>query len=224
MPSACLRASPTERCRLADDHHRERKTGPCFALAVVRCRTHDHRFTLYPPGHVPYGRVAVAPVSADGEVVVKAADSGERAATDRAAQPGWDATVFAAADDAAAGRAWPRDGVAAGPWDGRRWRTQQRYLQTAGRLLGITAHSSRQQAHHARILDVPALELRTAQRLWSTAGGYRGRGAAIVAVLAAMPARRSLGDQLYDSGTIAGLWGRPSRWDPGGAVLWPVAY
>ena len=47
-------------CRLASDHDRERKTGPCFPIRVMRCRVHGHGFTLYPPGHVPYGRKRLA--------------------------------------------------------------------------------------------------------------------------------------------------------------------
>ena len=56
-------------CRLVLDHHRPRTTGPCFPLMVLRCTTHDLGFTLYPPGHVPYGRRAIAPVAADGSLV-----------------------------------------------------------------------------------------------------------------------------------------------------------
>ena len=50
-------------CRLSLHHERPRKTGPCFALSVLRCRAHGIAFTVYPPGHVPYGRVALAPVA-----------------------------------------------------------------------------------------------------------------------------------------------------------------
>lgn len=34
-------------------------TGPEHRLRVVRCRVHGVAFTLYPEGHVPYGRVPV---------------------------------------------------------------------------------------------------------------------------------------------------------------------
>src|SRR4051812_12975097 len=67
MPSICPRheagAAP---CCLWVDHRRDRKTGPLFGLTVARCGPHRRAFTLYPPGHVPYGRVAIAPVSSDG--------------------------------------------------------------------------------------------------------------------------------------------------------------
>lgn len=49
------------------NHWRNRETGPRISLAVVQCRTHQVSFTLYPPGHVPYGRKAiVGDVSIDG--------------------------------------------------------------------------------------------------------------------------------------------------------------
>ena len=38
------------------DYYRERKTGPCVPVAVLKCATHGNGFTLYPCGHVPYGR------------------------------------------------------------------------------------------------------------------------------------------------------------------------
>ena len=39
-------------------HLRERKTGPQIPVTVVQCRTHRRAFTIYPLGHVPYGRLA----------------------------------------------------------------------------------------------------------------------------------------------------------------------
>ena len=32
-------------------------------VMVQPCRTHRRAFTLYPLGHIPYGRLAVAPVT-----------------------------------------------------------------------------------------------------------------------------------------------------------------
>ncbi len=84
-------------CRLSLDHERPRKTGPCFALSVFRCRTHGIGFTVYPPGHVPYGRVALAPVAPDGHVLITAHSGTGR----------FDNTFFAAALDAADYQAWP---------------------------------------------------------------------------------------------------------------------
>ena len=46
--------------------------------------------------------------------------------------------------------------------------------------------------------------------------GYRGQGEAIVMVLREFEDQSLLGDRVLASGTAMGLWGRPSRWDPGG--------
>ena len=81
------------------DHVRERKTGPCFPLTVLVCGTHEVGFTLYPPGHVPYGRAAVARVAPDGRAIIDGPSGAEV----------FDGTVFAAALDASKGTAWDRE-------------------------------------------------------------------------------------------------------------------
>ena len=55
------------------DHYRARRTGPCFPLAVVGCSRHPlGRYTLYPPGHSPYGRQAVVSCSVSGALLQEA--------------------------------------------------------------------------------------------------------------------------------------------------------
>ena len=44
-----------EGCRITQHDHRSRRTGPGHPLAVKRCHVHEHYFTVYPPGQVPYG-------------------------------------------------------------------------------------------------------------------------------------------------------------------------
>jgi len=61
-----------EGCRVRHHDVRERKTGPGIALAVCRCEVHERYFTVYPPGHVPYGRQRLAPLSVGGQVVAGA--------------------------------------------------------------------------------------------------------------------------------------------------------
>ena len=81
-------------CRISLHHIRQRLTGPCFPLSVLRCRTHGVTFTLYPPGHVPYGRKAIA-----SNVPTES-------------MPGANAfvgTIFEASLDASLGHPWPRD-------------------------------------------------------------------------------------------------------------------
>ncbi len=62
----CPMAAGFDGCRLVVHSYRGRKTGPGFALLVMYCHDHEKHFTVYPPGHVPYGRVAVAPVDVGG--------------------------------------------------------------------------------------------------------------------------------------------------------------
>jgi len=70
MPRSCLHASTgDEACVLVVHHERKRKTGPRISVTVLQCRTHRRPFTLYPLEHIPYGRLAVAPVGLDGEVL-----------------------------------------------------------------------------------------------------------------------------------------------------------
>ena len=65
-------------------------------------------------------------------------------------------------------------------------------------------------------LGTPTLTLVEAGAQWSMAGGYRSRGAAIERVLESLPSSEHLGDRMLAAGAVGGLWGRPSRWDPGG--------
>jgi hypothetical protein len=231
LPERCLAAEGDEPCRLRIDHYRERKTGPCFSLAVVRCSTHQVAFTMYPPGHYPYGRVAVAPIAPGGELLLKGdagaaetshaegeetsvatSDAEEDAASGRL---DWSLTVFGAAQDASQGQAWPREKPS-------RWRTQGRWLQLGAQLLGIgpvtdgTEDEQRYREQMAGMLGVPALHVLEGARHFRNSRGYRERGRVVLALLARLPTLRSLGERILAAGAIAGLWGRPSRWDPGG--------
>ena len=67
MPMRCpyfVQGGPE--CSVGHHHCRQRKTGPRHPLEVARCRVHGKAFTLYPPGHRPYGRQAVVPLASDG--------------------------------------------------------------------------------------------------------------------------------------------------------------
>lgn len=67
----CPWAQGRQRCQLEKHDFRRRKTGPEVPLRVLRCHTHGHDFTVYPPGHVPYGRVALVPVDLQGEPIAR---------------------------------------------------------------------------------------------------------------------------------------------------------
>jgi hypothetical protein len=208
-------------------------------VTVVYCCTHQAAFTVYPPGHYPYGRVAVAPSAPDGELLregdagaTETSDAeGDADATetsdpegDAASRPlDWVLTVFGAAQDAAAGQAWPRRAPA-------RWRTQGRWLQLGAQLLGIglvgddTEDEQRHREQMAEALGVPTLRLREGTQRYRQSRGYRERGRAVMDVVQQLPTPRSLNDRILAAGAIAGLWGRPSRWDPGGRVVRPLLF
>ncbi|MBI2565619.1 MAG: hypothetical protein HYV63_01125 [Candidatus Schekmanbacteria bacterium] len=101
LPPVCAaHGADAHDCRIAVHHLRPRVAGPGFPLVVAQCRTHRLTFTLYPPGHVPYGRSAVVPIAVDGKRI-------QRQPAARSAE-GLRGTIFDAALDGAAGRQWAR--------------------------------------------------------------------------------------------------------------------
>jgi len=154
MPPSCVHASKgTPACVLVVHHLRERKAGPQIPVTVVQCRTHRRAFTLYPLGHVPYGRLAVAPVTVDGQVLC----STEREPAAGARRPAWRATqlgaAFAAIDD-------PTVKLT----DQRWWATQssERLAQSAT-LLGVHPQLAEPAANAIAFrLEIPRLVLRRA--------------------------------------------------------------
>lgn len=220
MPDRCLDPGSGAACSIIVHHQRHRKTGPCFPVTVVRCSTHGRAFTLYPPGHVPYGRASVVPVTHDGELVVGApapsADAAPPAPGADAAPLGWDATFLAAAIDGAAGVPWPREHADGDP---RWWHTQGRRIARGAELVGITAGDDPRRAKIAEQLGVAHLEVLDGARRWVAAPGYRARGAAVMGVVGLLGRGRCLCDQVLAAGAAAGLWGPPSRWDPEVRVL-----
>lgn len=191
-------------CRLSLDHERHRKTGPRFALSVLRCRPHKIAFTVYPPGHVPYGRVALAPVAPDGHGLI----------TTHSGIGRFENTLFAAALDAADHQAWPQDAE-----DGHvigRFPTQMRRLVRACRLLGVEPKleaDSRQCP--GSIPGVAGQHLHDGAVRIQRQPGYRSRGKAVVGVRDELKEIGiSLFDRLAACGAQAGLWPVPQRWDP----------
>lgn len=193
-------------CRLWFDHRRERKTGPAFPLTVLRCGEHERcAFTLYPPGYVPHGRQRIAPVAVDGGAL--RGEGGE-------VLDAYASTAFAAAVDAAAGRAWSRE--EGGPW----WSVQGRQLVRLMRWVGVAVDlGDRVRARLAAALGVAQLVLLDAVARIVEAPGYRRRGQAVASVLEALGRDASVADRLVVAGYEAGLWPRPLRWDPVAARL-----
>ena len=201
LPERCVFAAAAETCSLFVNHYRPRKTGPGFPLAVVGCTCHPHgRYTLYPPGHIPYGRQAVVPCSPSGPLL-QDPDNG---------QPVWQTTVFGAAVDAGEGQRWPAHSPAD---DARRRRTQGCRLTLAGTLLGVHPElDARTRERIATRLQIPTMTVLGAAHHWATS--WKARGGAILAVLQSLSLDSRLLDRLLAAGAITGLWPSPQRWDP----------
>jgi hypothetical protein len=206
MPPSCVHASPGDpACVLVVHHTRERKAGPQIPVTVAQCRTHRRAFTLYPLGHVPYGRLAVAPVTLDGQVVL--APQSEPLAGDRRS-PAWRATglgaAFAAIGD-------PTFKLTARRW----WATQTpERLGRSAALLGIHPGLSVSDAEAIAFrLDVPRLVLREAADAYAVARGRAARGRVLVGVLDQLGADACLLDRILAAGVYAGCWGTVTRWD-----------
>ncbi len=119
MPDRCLLNGEgnAEECRIGGGFWRERSTGPRHPLRVVRCRTHNVAFTLYPEGHLPYGRMPVLSEPDEaGEVDTKA-------------------SLVGAAIAAAEGQHWPEDLI--DDEQGPVGRIQRRRIKRLGMLVGF---------------------------------------------------------------------------------------
>jgi hypothetical protein len=209
IPARCPEASTGEECHVTVHHRRTRKCGPGFALVVAKCQRHPRggAFTLYPPAWAPYRRQPLAPATPAGHAVHEVPD---RAAATRG-------TIFEAAHDAAQGDAWPS--VSADVRAGVR-RTQRRHISYAATLLGLVSDLSVPTwSLVAEALRVPELSLREAAAGYRRGNSVRARAQAVMQAYALLhPSRGGLDlDALLRAGWRAGLWGRPKRWDPGGA-------
>jgi hypothetical protein len=148
IPTNCPMGARAAECHIGIDHHRARKTGPRVPVVVVACSTHKCRFTLYPCGHVPYGREAVAPVGLDGLALSTATAGG---GAEEPCAP-WRQTRFGAVLDAARGKAWPRDGP------DLYWPTQLRRLDELAALLGLDPTPCAALGEKfAELLDLPSV-------------------------------------------------------------------
>jgi hypothetical protein len=210
VPDQCHRgADDGQRCDLHVHHWRERKTGPEFRLLVMECRTHDIAFTLYPPGFVPYGRCAVAPVDLQGQPLHVAGEQG------REATLSWEQTLYSAALDAARRQPWPRSN------DGGQqlgcWRTQGRRIAQLGRIAGLTGEGD---SPMVGPLGISLLGQREARTAYAQAKGYEQRGRAVRLIAVELQnASCDVLELMLAAGLGCGQWGSPLRWDAGTAQL-----
>lgn len=190
IPSWCPLGVLEGACDLRVHSYRERKTGPGHPLAVVSCSAHETGFfTLYPLGHVPYGR----------QPLVQRHEAGERR---------WRGTPFRAAIDAACGERWSTQSPADDP---RRRRTQGRHLEIAELLVGT--HPRLTETQRAWVID----DLRAPQLavVEASTASWTSRARAVVAALGVMSRANSQVERLLAAGFSAGLWPVPYIWSYG---------
>lgn len=197
------REGSTSACRVCLHHWRKRETGSARWLAVGRCRQHGVAFTLYPPGHVPYGREALVRLAPDGGAV-RVEQGGDEL----------EGTLAAAARDASQGKRWPPIGARSG--DGGVRSTQGRRLRWLGTLTGVSPQmSARGREAAARSLGLPATLLceHSAAIASRVRERWRRWGEAIRSVLEELwRAELDPLARLLATGYEAGLWGRPYVW------------
>lgn len=212
LPTTCPDGASDEPCHIILDHRRHRKTGPCVPVSVLECTTHDCHFTLYPSGHVPYGRAAVAPVGLDGAVLKAPATKEAPAET---AQPKasddstpWRLTRFAAVVDAADGKAWARDDGGGGP----SWKTQLHRLDELAQLLGLEPELPAAAGERiAQLLDLPRLNLIDEAKQLAQVIGFKARGALLIAILK-LASMGGVLERILACGALVGLWPPVHLW------------
>jgi hypothetical protein len=198
-------------CAIGLHHKRRRKTGPPWGwVAVMLCAVHAHAFTVYPAGHVPYGREPFVALAPDGSEV-------------RSSEPGG---FLSAAAAARKGNRWPRDGATAP--DAVRT-TQRRRVQEAATLLGLAAGATTP-AVAAAVLHLPEGRLVETERRLSESRDLAtwGREVSDLVCVLARRGGRWLMDRFAVLGHLAGWWGKPWRWVQRvgrllalGEVFWP---
>ncbi len=201
-PTVCTHATPgQDHCELYLDHSRDRKTGPPYSLAVLRCRTHAIAFTLYPPGFTPWGRKPWVHLSPDGdELSHEPGSEGKRG------------TYFDAAIDAANGVGWPReedpDAVSSLP----SYVTQSCQLQRSARLLGFEQHPLEA---FTQTLQLQGQMVHQALSAISTPPTPVALGRFVVDILQSLrPDLPSLFERLVAGGAAVGLWPPVFVWRP----------
>lgn len=199
-------------CDIVYDHDRERKTGPCFPLHVLRCKTHKVGFTVYPPGHVPYGRQIIAPVEPDNSKTgIKREDSF------------FSGTYFDAALDVNSHNVWAKESMlnSLSP----RYVTQTRHLKRAGLLLGVDADlEATFREIISQTLNIPGQLIFENASAIKDDPGYYSQGKAICNILDALSDQTAPFERLATAGYLTGLWPEPSFWDVRHQVLRPTPF
>lgn len=116
--------------------------------------------------------------------------------------------------DAASGERWLHEPVLGDPV-APRYATQRRWLERAGRILGLSASvEERLSERIAEELDLMGLEHQGARQRFVGARRLQERGAAVVSVLSQVGLAPGLWQRLLAAGYLGGAWARPWLWSP----------
>ena len=202
LPTRCPRPPlPGQPCDITVNHRRERKTGPCIPLFVVHCATHKISFTLYPPGHVPYGRKSITAIALDESPCINTTGK------DR-----FGGTLFEAALDAAEGDPWAYHYQP--DKTGSSFNTQTAHIQRALAMFGLDGAREPMMCESvAQVLGIPGQMLHDSGRMCNLSPLYLNRGKAIADILDIIPASHFLFERLAFSGYLAQLWPPLFFWD-----------
>lgn len=207
-------------CRLSLNHYRERATGPCFSVAVIRCRSHSIYFTLYPHGYIPYGRQRlVANISEWGSPVIddltdepsETDDLADDQNEDRKLSP-FRESFFAAALSAGKGEKWLADSVQGSMKP--RFSTQRRHLDRIFRILGIHSFLNfRQRELISELLQIPGQIIHDSVSALNARTTIEQRGQIILHLLTFLIAIPFPYNRLTEAGSVVNLWPNPCFWD-----------
>lgn len=197
-PSGSVGSNP---CRIQIEKWRVRRFGPGFDLAGMWCVSHDHSFTAYPVGWVPYGRKPLVQLDYRG-----------RSICGISGRDFWRGTLFDAVVDAAENRIWPEE-INLGPVPvngevpGSR-RTQRRHIAGAMRLFQLCADCSlrsREQVAAQVGIDLAVLESEAKRIRDGPTILVRGSGGMMV--LKTLSATNLVTARLVTLGSCREFWG-----------------
>ena len=219
IPDVCpfgIKLGEQHTCVVSFNYFRERKTGPCIPLVVVQCLTHHVSFTIYPPGHVPYGRDPLIDTALDGFQIDTEPENDLLSAA-------FEGTLFDAALKASQGCYYPKEG----PYESQVgcYDTQLNHIKKSAMLLGIT--EDHQVAHREQIaeaLNIPRQFLigqscHTPGQQWNTIRS----GQAVRQILENVPGDCFF-ERLVSCGFICGIWPPLYIWNTAQKTMYKSAY
>jgi len=219
IPDVCplgIQLGEQHTCIVTFNYLRERKTGPCIPLVIVQCLTHNVSFTIYPPGHVPYGREPLVDIALDGFQIDAELEKDDTSNS-------FAGTLFDAALMASQGCFYPKEG----PYDLPTicYDTQLNHIKKSALLLGIAKdHQVSHNEHIAEILNIPRqFQIGQSSHILRTPWNSINSGQAIRQVLENVP-RDCIFERLVSCGFMCGIWPPLYIWNVETGTLYKSAF